>query len=336
MADVRKKLIAHKKLMVRTSERRDFARCPQRHWWGYVECLKPNNNAPALAFGDLIHQALAIYYPPGKKRGPHPAEAFVEIWEKYGESIYGVYDDEGTFQNAFDLGCEMLLNYVKEYEDSDKAFEIIAPEQTFQIDVYDEQGNYLFTYVGTADALVRNIRTKKIGLFEHKTTAGLPPRQWLAMDEQAGSYWTFTPDWLRKQGVLTKKQDLDFILYNFLRKGMEDTRKKNAAGQRLNKNGSVSKRQPNPLFYRELVYRTEHARQALRERAVGQVQLMSMVRSGALPILKNPTDDCKFCPYKDMCELHEAGADWEQYRDAMFHTWNPYEAHLDIPTEETR
>ena len=215
---------------------------------------------------------------------------------------------------------------------------MIAPEQTFQIDIYDsETGDYICTYVGTVDAIIRNIRTMKIGLFEHKTSKGLPPDYWLPMDEQGGSYWAMTPPWLREHGILKPGEDLDFILYNFLKKKMADTRKKNEAGLSLNLNGEVSKNQPGPLFYRELVYRNPEARNALISRVEWQAVEMQWVREGVLPVLKNPTKDCRWdCQFKDMCELHENGADWEAFRDAMFHTWAPYEAHTSIPTEEAR
>jgi hypothetical protein len=47
-----------------------------------------------------------------------------------------------------------------------------------------------------------------------------------------------------------------------------------------------------------------------------------------LPIVKNPTKDCSWdCEFYRMCQLHEAGEDWQEYRDAMFKEWNPYAEH---------
>lgn len=42
---------------------------------------------------------------------------------------------------------------------------------------------------------------------------------------------------------------------------------------------------------------------------------------GITPITKNPTMDCSWdCSFLNMCQLHSAGEDWEEYRDAAYHT----------------
>lgn len=324
------------RIMVRTSERKDFAWCRYNWFWGYVDRLKPKATKPALKFGDLIHQALAIYYPPGKVRGPNPADTLIDLWESHAENLVWVYTEEDERENALDLGVEMLNGYVEWAAPLDGQYEIIAPEQGFQVDVFDDKGNYLFTYVGTLDAIIREIRTKRIGFMEHKTTRSLPIDLFLPLDEQGGSYWTFAPEWLRAQKILKPGEDMDFILYNELKKSRPDLRPKNEHGESLNQNGTVSKRQPKPLFNREIIYRNAHARQMTKDRVIDQVAEMFKVRAGEMALLKSPSKDCKFCPYKEMCELHENGADWEGYRDAMFEKWEPYEIHLDIPTEATR
>lgn len=335
-AKLAKKPVPKQRIMVRTSERKDFAWCRFNWYWGYVERLKPITTKPALQFGDLIHQALAIYYPPGRERGPYPVDTLIDLWEEFGENLMWVYTDEDEREGALELGVEMLENYVKYASQLDHQYEIIAPEQGFQVDVFDDKGNYLFTYVGTLDAIIRDLKSKCIGFMEHKTSRSIPPDIFLPLDEQAGSYWAFAPEWMKAQGILKPKEEMDFILYNILKKSRTDTRPQDANGMRLNQNGSISKRQPKPNFDRSVVYRNAVARQNTRERATSQIAEMAMVRSGELALRKSPSKDCKFCPYKEMCELHENGADWEAYRDAMFTTWEPYEIHLPIPTQETR
>jgi len=55
---------------------------------------------------------------------------------------------------------------------------------------------------------------------------------------------------------------------------------------------------------------------------------MRLVRQGKLPIYKNPTKDCDWdCPFKEACELHEMGGDWESVLELEFDTWNPYSDH---------
>lgn len=322
---------------VRNSERKDFVRCRQKWWWAYVEHLRSRQNKPALEFGDIIHQALAEWYAPGRKRNGKLSDHFMSIWKENEPDIRIVWDEDQEQVDAFDLGVEMCDNYEEEYGD-DSQFEIIAPEQPFQVELYDsETEEYLCQYVGTMDAVCRDNMTGKLGLMEHKTTASLPPRQWLPMDEQASTYWTFGPEWLWDNGILKPNEDMDFILYNFLKKKRKDTREQNKDGLYLNQNGSVSKVQPGPLFHREIVYRNEAMRQAMWRRTEEQVWEMQLVREGTLAVYKNPTSDCKWdCQFRDMCELHERGADWESFRDGTMTDWSPYEIHLKIPTELTR
>lgn len=329
-------------VMLRTSERVTYTRCKQKWWWSCVECLTPRQASAPLRFGDLVHQALAAYYKVSKttpqRRGPHPAKTFKILYEEQLKefSKFGMYTEDQEWEDALSLGVEMLTNYVNEYG-KDERYRVVAPEQTFQIDLDDpETGEYLVTYVGTFDAIIEDLHTKEIGLFEHKTAKTINTGH-LYMDEQAGSYWAFAPDWLRSQGILKPKQDLDFILYNYLRKGKRDERPTNELGQCLNKDGTVSKNQPSPLFKRELIYRSHDDRRNTMLRVIEQAKEMAMVRDGNLPHYKSIINGCQgmfSCEFRDMCELQEAGQDWESVRDATMTHWDPYESHDDIRGEE--
>ncbi len=164
------------------------------------------------------------------------------------------------------------------------------------------------------------------------------------MDEQAGSYFTFGEAFLQEHGVLRPDQRIDYVLYNFLRKGKTDPRPQNEKGQYLNKRtkaqekanlpADVSKNQPSPLFHREMVFRGDADRKSLFNRTWYQWEEMELIAAGELHAHKNPTADCKWdCQFKDMCELHESGSDWEAYRDSMFTVWDPYAAHEDKATD---
>lgn len=321
--------------VVRTSERVDFTRCRQRWQWAYQDRLRPIYNAPALRFGDLIHQGLAGYYKPGIKRGPHPAKVFTQAFDlqiEEGKEEFKIRevsaDDETKWNDARALGVEMLNNYVAEYG-ADERYKIVHPEMPFQIDLHDDDGNYICTYVGQLDAVVKDRVTGHIGLFEHKTAASISTIH-LPMDEQAGTYWALAPMVLEHMEILKPGEDLDFILYNFLRKAGKDPRPTNTLGQSLNKDGTVSKKQPAPLFHRELVYRAPYERGMLMRRIQDQVAVMKRVASGEEPAFKTILNGCTgmlSCQYRDMCELHETGAAWEELRDATMTTWDPYSAH---------
>jgi hypothetical protein len=322
--------------MVRTTERRMFAQCRQRWWWTFVECLQPIDAAAPLKFGDIVHQALALYYKPGKRRGPHPAKSFIQVLDEQFED-FGFKDSNGIWTEARDLGVEMLTNYVDRWG-KDSHIEVISPEMPAEVDVYNSKGKYVCTYVLKFDAVIRDLNNGQLGLFEHKTAKAISTSH-LPLDEQGGTYWTFATPWLRAQGILGPSDEIKFILYNFLRKGKKDDRPTNEHGQALNKNGSVSKNQPSKLFLRQPIYRSEHDRESTLSRVRAQSWEMGKARQGKLPIYKNPAGQfpdqhCNTCAFRDMCELHETGGDWETIRDLTMTHWEPYADHVDIDTME--
>lgn len=369
-------------MFVRTTERKNFTACRQQWWWTFVDRLSSKDTKPALRFGDLVHQALAIYYPPGEKRGPHPAGTFGKLFDEQieaGMHDFAIYDEEERV-DARTLGVDMLEHYVERWG-GDERIRVIAPEMAFQVPLKDKNGKplrvkledgkmHLVVYAGSGDCVIEDMETGQIGLWEHKTAASIGLTH-LPLDEQAGSYWVFVPEWLRMQGILEPDQDLDFIWYNFLRKAMRDTRPVNDYGQRLNNPkkadltplldakgiaykksakldelmelvrgtgtdpetlGEVSKSQPPEHFVRQKVYRNDIDRMNIMYRIRAQVWEMAQVRNGKLPLYKNPAgtwpdQHCNGCQFRDMCELHETGADWEELRDFTMTTWAPYADH---------
>jgi len=228
------------------------------------------------------------------------------------------------------FGVDILEHYIDTYG-KDARYKIIKPEQAFQLDIHHPRnGRYLFTYVSQMDAVVQDLNTGKLGLFEHKTSASTSPfGAPLTLDEQANSYWTFGTMWLHATGQLKPDQDLDFMLYNFIRKAMRDTRPKNSEGLHLNKDGSVSKKQPAPFFRRETVMRGQPEREVVFRRTLNEFREMQMVREGKLAVYKNPGKHCGFCPFRDPCEVHEVGSDYQAILDNMYTQWNPYAEHED-------
>src|SRR3546814_14542411 len=97
-------------------------------------------------------------------------------------------------------------------------------------------------------------------------------------------------------------------MYNFTRKGRPDDRPTNERGESLNKNGSVSKTQPAPLFVREVDWKSEGNRRNMEKRIQSEALHMEAMRNGTLPIYKRPQRDCSWrCEFYKMCMLDEAG-----------------------------
>ncbi len=92
--------------------------------------------------------------------------------------------------------------------------------------------------------------------------------------------------------------------------------------------GDVSKQQPGPLFYRAQVWRNDAEGDSVHLRVLQQYREMRERRRGKLAIFKSPSKfNCAMCGFRDMCELHESGADWESLRDATMAPWEPYAEH---------
>jgi hypothetical protein len=96
--------------------------------------------------------------------------------------------------------------------------------------------------------------------------------------------------------------------------------------------GEVSKSQPTPNFLRHFVTRTTRERNTQIRRIADESQHMAAIRNGTLPITKTPRatghDACRYgCEFFQMCELQEAGADWEQYKEHMYRVRDPYEGY---------
>ena len=92
--------------------------------------------------------------------------------------------------------------------------------------------------------------------------------------------------------------------------------------------GDRSKNQPARLFERHPVRKTPAQRRKQLERMQDDVELMKMYVDGRLRITKHGgRDTCPFCPFKEMCELHETGADWERFKQALYRPTDPYADH---------
>lgn len=298
-------------VMLRTSERKSFRACPQAWWWRYRENLVPvGRPAAPLWFGTGVHYALAEWYKPGLRRGVRPATTFARWLDAErieDEPIVAGQDATGqsVYEDARILGVHMLKNYVDLYQkDQDK--ETLAIEQPFQVDITDERGRYLVTLVGTFDGVYYDNIDGQIYLWEHKT-ANKIGTAFLALDDQAGSYFAVASTVLRANGMLSKDERINGILYNYLRKAKPDDRPQNELGHYLNKNGSVSLRQPKSAFHREVIERNEGEVQSQLRRVADDARWMRAVETGRAPLIKNTNFNCPYCPFFDMCILDEKG-----------------------------
>lgn len=358
--------------LVRTSERLMFKRCRWAWDRDFNDLLRPTRTAPPLRFGTLVHASLEAYYKPGTKRGPHPAKTFKRLFDlDYEEQGHlGFRDEDGKWADAGEMGIDLLESYIEEYG-ADKRYEVIATEQPFTRPIFEGKRKVAL-YTGIMDGIWRDLDDGTLFIVDHKTAATINTT-YLALDEQAGAYWTFGQDWIRAKGLLPDGEPLAGMLYNFLRKSTSDPRPRNKDGHYLNQPtkdvllaeykrlgrslpapgtgsgkkgavltadlvadlgptclqlGEVSANQPPARFHRERVYRDEPDREAVRARVLEELREMRLVRAGKLTAYKNPgAMNCPMCGYRDVCELHETGHDWQEMMKQTMETWKPYAAH---------
>lgn len=223
--------------MLRTSERKDFKRCPTRWWWAWRDGLRPaRQKHGALWFGTGIHLALEKWYVPGTERGADPVQTWrefvgdqvklIKVQIAEGDAPEGA---ETVWMEAGELGEAMLRNMLDEYG-LDEEWEVIGAEVPFQVVIpHPETGKPLVVYAGTFDLVARHLPTRKVYLWDHKTAKSIQTGH-LPLDDQAGSYWALATFVLRKLGLISKKERIHGIVYNFVMKAPADDRPRNADG----------------------------------------------------------------------------------------------------------
>ena len=230
--------MAATKLEMRTSERGALLGCAQKWYWAHIEELRPNRASNPLWFGSAVHVALADWYLPGLKRGPHPAETFNNFLDGERTMLVTNEDEEQEYFDARELGIGMLEHYVDTYGNDD-SWDVIATEHAGKI-VLPRPEMKIFgrtrprlarwlTYHFTWDGVFRDLTDGQLYLMEHKTAAAIDTNH-LPLDNQAGSYWAIASRSLAKQGIIGGNEDIVGVRYNFLRKALKDTRPQDEDG----------------------------------------------------------------------------------------------------------
>lgn len=276
---------------------------------------------------------------------------------------------EAEYVGARELGIEMLENYVNRYKRDDgwdviateHSGHVYLPKRgkTRGRDI-----KYYFTF----DGVYRDLATGLIWLMEHKTAAAINTEK-LALDEQASSYWAVCERILKKNNLIKPTDRVAGIMFNFLRKKGEDRRPRNAEGMFTNKPtkehyilkfkeeglpeevwyrrkledlqrtarelkiqvvGEPSKMQPLPNFIRHPVYRSPEERRIQLKRIQDDAWHIERAWNDPdYPILKSPSKDCGWCPFFNMCQLHEQGdmEAVEDFKETMYIRRDPFEAY---------
>lgn len=323
--------------LVRSSERGAFKQCPQKWYWSYIEKLVPSSVVVgAREFGTGIHLAMAEYYVPepivvgvpsiDSRRG----RPMLETWEEWCTETrnWGTRNDkarkqfnEEEFDEMVVMGRYLLEEHMRVYG-GDPDWQVIAREETFAANIRNKA-----IAVGTIDLVVRQLSTGHVWIVDHKTAKSFPGETSYNMDDQGGSYSSLATTILRHKGLIGSSERVRGIIFNVLRKGKRDDRPRNEEGLYLNKNGSVSKIQPQSVLKRYDVHKTRSQQKHQLQRIVDDVEVMNAVRQGVIPVTKSPQKLCGWCDFFQLCQLDEDMGDTDSLKKALFVTRDPYHDH---------
>lgn len=327
-------------VLIRSHEIMNFKRCPKMWFWKWRMGLVPKEKSfGALELGAWIHDAFALWYASTKKR--RTMAGLVWCFDHFALTAIKAARGSGTpthiieaATELYKLGKAMLTAYAEHYR-GDKNWEIIGAEIPLEIEITDQYGQSVGTYRMKLDLVIRDRTTGKIWIIEHKTAKAIRVEH-LSIDGQARPYGALAELAMKRAGILKPKETVEGILYNFLRKAMPDVRETNSEGLALNKDGSVSARQPSPLFKRHPVKLTTKAKRVALERIrLDVIEIMGtrfMLHRAkdreqmVSRISKTSHWSCpRFCEFFTMCELEEQGGDIRQLQRGMFTQRDPYQ-----------
>lgn len=91
--------------------------------------------------------------------------------------------------------------------------------------------------------------------------------------------------------------------------------------------GEVSNSQPTKRFDRVVVRKNPKQQNRQVQRMSQDLTAMSLVRNGVVAATKNPTRDCTFCPFQEICEIDDKNEDYSDMVEHIYTTWEPYKTH---------
>lgn len=296
--------------IVSYSELDTFRQCPLKHLISYRErWSKDPGPDSALTRGTLWHAVLEAHYL-GIKAHQDGEITLAEAMDRIAAEVGALLWD-GTEQTKLQaLVWWMYKGYVERYS-YDPQWEILGVEVKFQRRLIGADGKpsrYLLK--GKLDLVVRDRKTRKIWIIDHKSGADLPHEQDLDIDDQFGLYvWLLRATGIPVLGVIHSaartKQNLGDMAENQDEDGnpLKSTQKKQTLDQR---------------FHRTLMSRGERELDSIARDAwaVAVNAYPALDGRGALPIYTAP--DPRQCGWKcDFLDAHLMARKGRDLRSAL-------------------
>lgn len=319
---------------LRSGERVDFKRCPKKWFWRWRMGLVPKTRAfGALMLGTWMHAALALWYGKGYERNASVKLHFIAQAELDISLAQAAGAPEHVLEKASELAAmgEAMADAYEWHYGQDETINVIQAELPLEFVIADPEDDTPIATHKLKPDLVYYDPEGSVWLMEHKTANAIRTSH-LVIDDQARPYGVFTERALLNLGILGVRGQFKGIMYNFLRKALPDLRETNKEGKYLNKNGSVSARQPAQQFLRHPVRLTRAAKKRTLYRLLGEAimitEITAAIRRGdidPIDIPKTPHWSCsKTCDFFAICVEEENGTDVRPMIDVMFTRQDPY------------
>jgi hypothetical protein len=322
--------------VIRSHERMDYARCPKKWYWAWRRGLTPRAKTfGALELGTWWHEALAKWYtfPIKVRREPLSLQGeFVAVSQLDISSAERTGAPEHQIEKAQELaalGEDMTAAYERHYK-GDPDVHVIRAELPLEFSITDENDTLVAMHRLKPDLIYQDAN-RDVWLMEHKTAAQIRLEH-LVIDGQARPYGAMAEPAMRKLGLIKSGAQFRGIMYNFARKALSDERPRDSEGRALNKNGTVSARQPAINFVRHLVTLSRAAKLQTLKRIRAETHMLTLltlsIRAGNIDpavIPKTPHSSCpKTCQFFGMCVQEENGGDTRTMEETMYVVRDPY------------
>lgn len=337
---------------LRSGERVDFKRCVKKWYWRWRMGLVPRQKVfGALELGTWMHAALAAWYGVGKRRNGKLSRHFNDAAEQSIREAKAQGAPEHVIEKAYELLAlgDAVAEAYERFYGKDSGIDVITAEVPLEFVIADPENDEPIATHKLKPDLVYRDQDKKVWLMEHKTATQIRTGH-LVIDDQARPYGVFTERALQNLGIISRTAGQFWgITYNFLRKALpdlRDTRMVDGRWMYLNKDGTVSKRQPAIQFLRVPVRLTRAAKRRTLFRILGEAVIITEITAALrrkeidpVDLPKTPHHSCeKFCPFFSICVAEEQGTDIRSMIKHMFIRRDPYiydeETTDEIPTFE--
>jgi hypothetical protein len=168
--------------LLTNSRMKSFRSCPRRHFYEYVEGVKPVAEDEAMVFGTLVHTHLERYWLARRDGVADPASVFDLV--------------DGSDLDPFVVARlrPMLLAYAASWSSVECG--VLAIEREFRLPLVNPRGGHrsrTFELSGKIDLVLR-LADGRIAIVDHKTSGesiepGSEYRRRLVLDGQLSQYW---------------------------------------------------------------------------------------------------------------------------------------------------